>query len=73
MKIALQDKKAIGAFLNKDPYEGRVLISDGIILYASWGKKPPVAKWDKKGQLVLIPSEDKGVRKAQEAVTLQMG
>lgn len=69
MKIALQDKKAISAFLNKDSYEGRVLISDGITLYASWGRKPPVAKWDKKGKLVIIPTEDKGVRKAQEALS----
>lgn len=68
MKITLLDKKTLGAFLEKSPFEGRVLRSDGLELRGSWGKKPLIAKWDKKGKLVQIPSDDKGVRKAQEAL-----
>lgn len=69
MKIALQDKKAVGAFLNRKPYEGRVLNSDGDSLIAKWGKFPLVAKWDnKRDKLVLIPTEDRGVKKAQELI-----
>lgn len=69
MKIALQDKKAVGAFLKKGSFDGRVLVSDGTTLYAKWGKKPLVAKWDKKGKLVIIPTEDNGVRKAQDLIS----
>ena len=68
MKIALQDKRAVGAFLKKSSFDGRVLTSDGLCLTAKWGKKPLVAKWDKKGKLVIIPSEDRGVKKAQNLV-----
>jgi hypothetical protein len=68
LKIALQDKKAVGAFLNREPYEGRVLTSDGDALTAKWGKLPLVAKWDKRGKLVLIPTEDRGVKKAQDLI-----
>ncbi len=69
MKIALQDKKAVGAFLDKKSYDGRVLVSDGESLTAKWGSLPLVAKWDKKGKLVIIPSEDRGVRKAQDLIS----
>lgn len=68
MKIALQDKKAVGAFLEKSSFDGRVLTSDGICLTAKWGGEPLVAKWDKKGKLIIIPSEDRGVKKAQSLV-----
>ena len=68
MKIALQDKKAVGAFLDKKEYDGRVLVSDGERLTAKWGKLPLIAKWDKKNKLVIIPSEDRGVRKAQDLI-----
>lgn len=68
MKIALQDKKAVGAFLRKSSFDGRVLTSDGESLVAKWGKQPLVAKWDKKGKLVIIPTEDRGVKKAQNLV-----
>ena len=68
MKIALQDKKAVGAFLRKSSFDGRVLTSDGVSLIAKWGKKPLVAKWDKKGKLVIIPTDDRGVKKAQDLV-----
>ena len=68
MKIALQDKKAVGAFLRKSSFDGRVLTSDGESLVAKWGKHPLVAKWDKKGKLVIIPTEDRGVKKAQKLV-----
>tara|TARA_B100000927_G_C16382095_1_gene435819 strand:- start:469 stop:690 length:222 start_codon:yes stop_codon:yes gene_type:complete len=65
LKISLQDKKAVGAFLDKKSYDGRVLVSDGGRLTAKWGSLPLIAKWDKKGKLVIISSEDRGVRKAQ--------
>lgn len=65
MKVALQDKKAMGAFLAHQAYEGRVLISNGSELRATWGAKPLVARWD-SDKVVLAPSEDKGVRRAQE-------
>ena len=68
MKIALQDKKAVGAFLRKSSFDGRVLTSDGESLVAKWGKKPLVAKWDKKGKLVIIPTDNRGVKKAQDLV-----
>ena len=68
MKIALQDKKAVGAFLKKSSFDGRVLTSDGESLVAKWGKMPLVAKWDKKGKLVIIPTDDRGVKKAQDLV-----
>jgi hypothetical protein len=69
LKIALQDKKAVGAFLSRKPYEGRVLTTDGDSLTAKWGKLPLVAKWDKRGKLVLIPTEDRGVKKAQDLIS----
>ena len=71
MKIALQDKKAVGAFLKKSSFDGRVLVSDGNALFAKWGKKQKtvVAKWDKKGKLVLIPTDDNGVKKAQDLIS----
>jgi hypothetical protein len=69
VKIALQDKKAVGAFLKKSSFDGRVLVSDGTTLFAKWGKKPLVAKWDKKGKLVIIPTEDNGVKKAQDLIS----
>ena len=50
-------------------FEGRILISDGDTLKGSWGDQPLIAKWDKKGKLIQIPSDDKGVRKAQEALS----
>ena len=65
MKITLLDKKAIGNFLDKKPFTGRVLVSNGLELRASWGKKPLIAKWNKKSEMIYIPSEDKGVRKVQ--------
>lgn len=66
MKITLLDRKAIGAFLEKKNFDGRVIFSQGSELRASWGKKPLIAKWDKRDKLILIPSEDKGVRKVQD-------
>lgn len=69
MKITLQDKKVLGAFLKHQMFEGRILISDGDTLKGSWGDQPLIAKWDKKGKLIQIPSDDKGVRKAQEALS----
>jgi len=69
LKIALQDKKAVGAFLDKKSYDGRVLVSDGECLTAKWGKLPLIAKWDKRGKLVIIPSDDRGVRKAQDLIS----
>lgn len=68
MKIALQDKKAIGAFLKHERYEGRVLISTGGELRATWGEKPLVARWE-GGSVLSPPSDDKGVRKAQELLS----
>ena len=32
--------------------------------------KTVVAKWDKKGKLVLIPTDDKGVKKAQDLISI---
>ena len=68
MKIALQDKKVLGAFLKRSSYEGRVLATNGEELRGTWGEKPLVAKWDKKDKLIQIPSNDKGVRKVQSAL-----
>lgn len=65
MKITLLDKKTIGAFLDKKAFEGRVLTTDGQELRASWGGGKLVAKWDKKGKLVKIPSDDKGAKRVQ--------
>ena len=67
MKIALQDKKVLGAFLSV-LHSGRVLVTDGDELRGTWGDRPLVAKWDKKDKLIQIPSSDKGVRKAQTAL-----
>ena len=58
----------MGAFLRKSSFDGRVLASDGESLVVKWGKKPLVAKWDKKGKLVIIPTDDRGVKKAQDLV-----
>ena len=69
MKITLQDKKVLGAFLKQQSFEGRVLVSNGQELKGAWGNHPLIAKWDKKGKLIQIPSDDKGVRKAQEALS----
>lgn len=69
MKIALQDKKVLSAFLKRSSHEGRVLVTDGDELRGAWGERPLVAKWDKKGKLIQIPSSDKGVRKAQAALS----
>lgn len=68
MKITLSDKKTLGAFLNRSSFEGRVLITDGDELKGTWGDQPLIAKWDKNNKLVQIPSNDKGVRKAQTAL-----
>lgn len=68
MKIALADKKTINAFLEKKRQKGRILISSGLELRATWGDKPLVAKWDKKDKLVIIPSEDRGVKKIQSFI-----
>jgi len=68
VKIALQDKKVLGAFLKRSSFEGRVLVTDGDELRGTWGERPLVAKWDKKDKLIQIPSSDKGVRKAQTAL-----
>ena len=57
MKISLQDKKAVGAFLDKKSYDGRVLVSDGGRLTAKWGSLPLIAKWDKKESLSLSPQK----------------
>lgn len=65
MKIALMDKKAVGAFLNRESFEGRVLISSGSELKATWGTKPLIAKWGTEG-IIKATSEDKGVKKALE-------
>lgn len=65
MKVALQDKKAISALKERKPYEGRVLISTGDILRATWGDKPIIAYWE-GGLLKKTESNDKGVRKVQE-------
>lgn len=70
MKITLLDKKAVSAFLEKKNFEGRVIFSLGSELRASWGKKPLIAKWDKKNKLILIPSDDKGVKKIQDFIEL---
>lgn len=68
MKITLLDKKAVSAFLEKKSFEGRVIFSLGTELRASWGKKPLIAKWDKKDKMILIPTEDKGVRRVQDFI-----
>ena len=65
MKITLLDKKAISAFLSRKTFEGRVLNTNGDELFATWGGGTLVAKFDKKGKLVKIPSDDRGVRKTQ--------
>ena len=65
MKITLQDKKAVGAFLNHSDFKGRVVFSEGSELRATWGSQPLIAKWDKKGKLVVIPSSDRGVQRVQ--------
>jgi len=65
LKIALQDKKAVSAFMNQEAYEGRVLISSGKELRGSWGSKPLIARWD-SGMIIHAPTSDKGVRRAQE-------
>ena len=59
MKIALSDKKVLGAFLKRSPFEGRVLTTDGDVLRGTWGDQPLIAKWDKKDKLIQIPSGDK--------------
>lgn len=69
MKIALSDKKVLGAFLNRQSFDGRVLTTDGDELKGTWGDQPLIAKWDKKDKLIQIPSNDKGVRKAQTALS----
>ena len=68
MKIALADKKVLDAFLNRIGKEGRVLTTDGNELRGAWSNNPLIAKWDKKDKLLLIPSDDKGVRKAQSTL-----
>ncbi len=65
MKITLSDRKAVGAFLKKADFQGRVVYSESSELRATWGKKPLIAKWDKKGKLVIIPSDDRGVKQVQ--------
>ena len=65
MKITLSDKKTIGAFLNKEEFKGRVLLSLGHELRGTWANNPIIAKWDKKEKLIIIPSDDRGVRKIQ--------
>ena len=52
--------------MQKKSFEGRVLVSDGQELRATWGGGTLIAKWDKKGKLVKIPSEDRGVKKTQD-------
>lgn len=69
MKIALSDKKVLGAFLKRSSFEGRILTTDGEELRGTWGDQPLIAKWDKKDKLIQIPSNDKGVRKAQTALS----
>lgn len=69
MKIALSDKKVLGAFLKRSSFEGRILTTDGEELRGTWGGQPLIAKWDKKDKLIQIPSNDKGVRKAQTALS----
>ena len=54
MKIALQDKKVLGAFLKRSSFEGRVLVTDGDELRGTWGDRPLVAKWDKFNGSVWI-------------------
>ena len=73
MKIALSDKKVLGAFLKRSSFEGRVLTTDGDELRGTWGDRPLIAKWDKKDKLIQIPSSDKGVRKAQSALSTLLG
>lgn len=65
MKIALQDKKAVSAFMNQEAYEGRVLISSGGELRGTWGSRPLIARWE-GGMIKQAPTSDKGVRRAQE-------
>ena len=69
MKISLSDKKVLGAFLKRSSFEGRVLTTDGDELRGTWADRPLIAKWDKKDKLIQIPSNDKGVRKAQTALS----
>ena len=52
MKLKLLDKKAINAFLKRKDFEGRVISSHGSELRAMWGKRPIIAKWDKKEKLI---------------------
>ena len=54
MKIALSDKKVLGAFLKRSSFEGRVLTTDGDELRGTWGDQPLIAKWDKKDKLIQI-------------------
>ena len=65
MKITLLDKKTISAFLRRESFEGRVLTTDGDSLHATWGGGTLIAKFDKRGKLVKIPSSDQGVKKTQ--------
>ena len=68
MKISLQDRKTISNFLNEKSYTGRVIESDGICLYATWSNRSIIAKWS-KGKLILIPTENKGVKKYQDLIS----
>jgi len=68
MKIALMDKKAVSAFVSRQTFEGRVLVSTGTELRASWGSKPIIAKWI-SDKIVRETSEDKGVKKALELLS----
>ena len=65
VKLKLLDKKAISAFLEKKNFKGRVISSHGSELRAMWGTCPLIAKWDKKEKLILIPTEDNGVKRVQ--------
>jgi len=65
LKVSLSDKKAVGAFLQGESFEGRVLVSTGKELRATWGNKPLVAHW-KDGKVIQCVSEDKGVKRALE-------
>jgi hypothetical protein len=73
VKITLSDKKVLGAFLKRSSFEWRVLTIDGDELRGTWGDRPLIAKWDKKDKLIQIPSADKGVRKAQTALSTLLG
>ena len=69
MKIALSDKKVLGAFLKRSSHDGRVLSTDGNELRGTWGDRPLIAKWDKKDKIIQIQSSDKGVRKVQATLS----